>query len=119
MFSKHFHERLMQRCSLALTLEEQLELAAQVRSVLSEEPPQPDEDAIQLNVVIRGEKFVAVYVVSKRLIVTAHKGRARRYKHRKPEGFQSHTKRELAGKRRRVGRTRGPLSGRPRIENED
>lgn len=120
MFSNHFHERLFQRCGIVLNDEEQALMLANIRQVLGAQPPGPKEKAVEFEIRLphRHERFVAVFVVASNRIVTAHKGRGNpnSYHPKRPKIEHTLSKQEIAGKRRRLGRS--PMSGgRPRVDD--
>lgn len=105
--SSHFHDRIMQRFGIELSPEEQNDLITQASHVLSECPMQKAEDTFELDVVVRGNSFCALYVSG--VIVTAYKARRNRRLNiiaRNTWFNYNWTKENRGGIRRRIGRKR-------------
>jgi len=73
VLSKHFRERLLERCGIVLTEQEETLLLEGCRSALAEDPVDPQEERVIFDILLphKATKFSAVYIPKYRAIATA------------------------------------------------
>lgn len=78
MYTKHFHQRLFERCGIVLSAEEKQAVGEAVLLFMAQEPPQTSPFELEVVLHHRGETFVVVFNPVTHTLITAYRRSRRR-----------------------------------------